>query len=268
MVNHDGGSNNLEAVKDNHEALQQLGFTAEQIIRIVSHNGGSKNLEAVKTNLSFLLQFNMTSKFLTRLMSRNSGYAFLDYFINKATPLLSQHQANPDARHAAIERLCQDISSCLNLHEHTTYYQHPDAHQEDTAVVCFKGQPKMLQLFIKTLQNTHSKNNVAGEEDALNLKCLGDFVIIKNITAVFETLDLMGTTPLPTLDEPTKQELLRLQKQQMTPVSNNSASFFNEQSRAQRNATEFSVDWGKLRETPLNAEQNDGVLTELLQLMH
>jgi hypothetical protein len=28
------------------------------------------------------------------------------------------------------------------------------------------------------------------------------------------------------------------------------------------------VDWGKLRETPLNAEQNDGVLTELLQLMH
>ena len=62
MVSHHGGSKNLAAVQENLVALQAVGFTATQIVKLVAHDGGSKNLTAVKLNLGTLQSIGFTAE--------------------------------------------------------------------------------------------------------------------------------------------------------------------------------------------------------------
>ncbi len=73
MVQHDGGSKNLEAVKNNFQALKDLGFTPDHIVKMVGHNGGSKNLEAVKNNFQALKDLGFTPDHIVKMVGHGGG---------------------------------------------------------------------------------------------------------------------------------------------------------------------------------------------------
>ena len=73
IASHDGGSNNIEAVKASSTALKDLGFRAEQIVQLASHDGGSKNIEAVKANFTALKDLGFSAEQIVRLASHIGG---------------------------------------------------------------------------------------------------------------------------------------------------------------------------------------------------
>ena len=72
MVSQGGGSNNLQAVTENHPALNNLGFTPEQIVKMVSHRGGSKNLVSVTKGYEALSNV-WTRDSIVDLVSQHGG---------------------------------------------------------------------------------------------------------------------------------------------------------------------------------------------------
>ena len=72
MASNDGGSKNLASVINNHQALQNHSFNADQIVKMVSSIGGSKTLEAV-TSASESLRKCFEHDFILKLASQPTG---------------------------------------------------------------------------------------------------------------------------------------------------------------------------------------------------
>ncbi|MFZ3067516.1 MAG: hypothetical protein WA253_05150, partial [Gammaproteobacteria bacterium] len=71
MVAHIGGSKNLEAVKSCFDALRALGFEAISIEKMVAHDGGSKNLEAVKSCFDALRALGFEATSIERMVAHH-----------------------------------------------------------------------------------------------------------------------------------------------------------------------------------------------------
>ncbi len=73
IVSHNGGSKNLQAVQEAHQALLNLNFSAEQVVRMVSHHGGSKNLTAVQDTYLALQELGYSSQEIYQVSCYSSG---------------------------------------------------------------------------------------------------------------------------------------------------------------------------------------------------
>ena len=70
---HDGGSKNIEAVKNAFAELTTLKFSPEQIVRIARNIGGSKNIGAVKSTFAELTTLKFSPEQIVRIAGHDGG---------------------------------------------------------------------------------------------------------------------------------------------------------------------------------------------------
>ena len=81
-MSNDGGSKNIETVKNSAVQLKNLQFSADEIVKMVSHHGGSNNLKYVCDNFTQLEEHGFNKEEVIKHLNFNSGYLKLRELLN------------------------------------------------------------------------------------------------------------------------------------------------------------------------------------------
>ena len=98
IVNHDGGIQNVNALLEHFQALNTLGFTHEQLVRIVNHQGGSQNIKVLHENYENLIELGLTQEEIFKIASERTSYYKIKKLVKTQKISTSEQDVLPEVR--------------------------------------------------------------------------------------------------------------------------------------------------------------------------